>query len=357
LAASFTQLLLSRVVVAVGEAGCVPPAHSLIADYFNRTERPRAVAVYMSGGAVSSFVTNFLAGWLIQLWGWRPMFVMIGLPGLVPAALAWFTLKEPRRDLSAVGAPSAMTLDHARPAADGRIRMREVLVTLWGNHTFRRLLLVFSAMSFFGSGILQWQPAFFMRSYGMKSGELGMWFAVIYGLGGIFGTFWGGTLATSFAANKESLQLKSMAVVTAVLAFASCAIYLSPNHYLAFGFMALTAVGACLTISPTLAMIQTLVPPQMRATSIAGLYLFANLIGTGLGPLASGALSDAFRPWAGDESLRYALLVLCPGYLWGAWHLWKASGTVDTDLVNAQGQRGPVAGSEDFLAGTSAKRA
>jgi hypothetical protein len=60
--------------------------------------------------------------------------------------------------------------------------------------------------------------------------------------------------------------------------------------------------------------------------------LFANLIGMGLGPLAAGALSDALRPLFGEESLRYALLALCPGYLWAGWHLWQASKTVASDL-------------------------
>jgi hypothetical protein len=52
----------------------------------------------------------------------------------------------------------------------------------------------------------------------------------------------------------------------------------------------------------------------------------------GLGPLVAGALSDAFRQWAGEDSLRYALLTLCPGYLWSGWHLWRASTTVERDL-------------------------
>jgi len=79
--------------------------------------------------------------------------------------------------------------------------------------------------------------------------------------------------------------------------------------------------------------IQTLVPESMRAVSFALVYLFANLIGMGLGPLAAGALSDALRPWVGEESLRYALLILAPGYLVCAWHAWRASKTVARDLA------------------------
>src|SRR5688572_19698438 len=69
LAGNFVQLLLIRIGVAVGEAGCIPPAHSLIADYFTRAERPRAVAIYMLGGSLSVVVGFFVAGWLNELYG------------------------------------------------------------------------------------------------------------------------------------------------------------------------------------------------------------------------------------------------------------------------------------------------
>jgi hypothetical protein len=56
----------------------------------------------------------------------------------------------------------------------------------------------------------------------------------------------------------------------------------------------------------------------------------------GLGPLVVGALSDALNTLAGQESLRYALMALSPGYWWGGWHLWQASKTVFRDLEAAQ---------------------
>jgi MFS family permease len=98
----------------------------------------------------------------------------------------------------------------------------------------------------------------------------------------------------------------------------------------------LATVGGATVLGPLFATVQTLVPERMRAMAIALIYLVSNLIGMGLGPLAAGAMSDAFRPWAGENSLRFALLALCPGYLWGAWHLWRASTTVAYDLAPVQ---------------------
>lgn len=326
LAGSFMQLLLIRVGVAVGEAGCMPPAHSLIADSFTRAERPRAVAIYMLGGPLSFVLGYFLAGWLNQFYGWRVTFIVLGLPGIALAVLARLILREPRitQPITATVAPAAAVLPP--------VSLMDVCTTLWASRTFRHLLLAFAIMSFFGWGVTQWKPAFFMRSFGLGTGELGTWFAVIYGLGGLLGTYLGGAWASRYAANDERLQLKVTAVSYSSFALISAAMYLSPNKYMAFGLLALATVGSNLISGPLFATIQTVVPARMRAMSIALIYLFANLIGMGLGPLASGVLSDVLRPHFGEESLRYALLMLCPGYLWAGWHLWRSSKSVTDDI-------------------------
>src|SRR5579871_2277277 len=69
IAGNFFQLLAIRVAVAVGEAGAIPPAQSLIADTFSRAERPRAVGIYMLGTPLGAVIGNFVAGWLNQLYG------------------------------------------------------------------------------------------------------------------------------------------------------------------------------------------------------------------------------------------------------------------------------------------------
>jgi hypothetical protein len=60
------------------------------------------------------------------------------------------------------------------------------------------------------------------------------------------------------------------------------------------------------------------------------------LLGNGLGPLATGILSDGLRARLGEESLRYALLVLSLGFLWAAFHLGRASMSVTHDLAATQ---------------------
>lgn len=333
-ATSFVQVLLIRVAAAVGEAGCQPSAHSLIADYFSRDERPRAVSRYMLGIPLALTGGFFAAGWLNEIWGWRVTFVVLGLPGLLIAALAAMTLREPRRSRTTVGIAESSTEQRAHSGGSG---LKEVFITLWRISAFRHLLICHSVWYFFSAGILQWQPAFFVRSHHLGTGEIGMWFAVIYGVGCGLGTYLGGEWAARYAARNERLQLQACALGFATYALLYVCAFMAPSHYLAVAALALGNLGGSMALGPILATVQTLVPAPMRAQSIALVYLFANLIGVGLGPLATGALSDALEPQFGAESLRYALVLVSPGYIWAAWHLWRASQTIMRDLPPIQG--------------------
>src|SRR5579862_3193111 len=255
-AGSFVQFLLIRIGVAVGEAGCVPAAQSLIAEAFDRAERPRAVARYMLGIPLSAVIGYLVVGWINQLFGWRATFALLGLPGLGLAAITWFTLREPRR--SQIQSPRSKS-----ELAAINVTARDVFLVLWRNMTFRHLLFCFAVSAFFSSGIGKWQPAFFIRSYGLHTGEVGTWFAAVQGSAGLLGTVLGGELATRYAASNERLQLKAIANVYCCLAIVWSFIYISPNYYLAFACMGIAAFGGSAALGPLFAIIQTVVPEQM----------------------------------------------------------------------------------------------
>ena len=112
-----------------------------------------------------------LGGWLIEDYGWRMTFVLLGLPGLLVALLIKKTLKEPRG--------SDKQLATAQPPD-----FVSVLNILWHKTTFRQMLLAFCVLYFFAMGTSQWLATFFIRSHNMGSAELGVWLA------GIWGVFW-----------------------------------------------------------------------------------------------------------------------------------------------------------------------
>jgi len=142
---SYVQLLLVRVGIAVGEAGCIPPAHSLIADYFTRSERPRAVARYMLAGPLAVIVGYLATGWISELFGWRAAFMIIGMPGLVLSGIAYLTMREPRLS-------NDRLLCRTTVCVEPEPTVREVCSTLWRIAAFRHLLVCFSVWYSLGTG-------------------------------------------------------------------------------------------------------------------------------------------------------------------------------------------------------------
>ena len=113
--------------------------------------------------------------------------------------------------------------------------------------------------------------------------------------------------------------------------------YLSTNKYLALLFVSIV-VGILLPMinATVYSSIQNLVEVRMRAVALAFIFMLANLIGMGLGPVAIGIISDALPSSLGQESLRYALLLFSPGYLWAAFHAWKAANTIEEEIRSVE---------------------
>ena len=96
-AQNFTQLVACRIGVGVGEAGCTPPAHSLIVDYVPKEKRASALAFYSMGTPLGGLVGMIMGGLVADAYGWRAAFLMAGVPGILFALLVLTTLEEPRR--------------------------------------------------------------------------------------------------------------------------------------------------------------------------------------------------------------------------------------------------------------------
>jgi MFS family permease len=92
-------------------------------------------------------------------------------------------------------------------------------------------------------------------------------------------------------------------------------------------------------VGPTFALLQRLVPDQMRATALATVMLVCNLVGMGLGPQIVGSLSDWLAPLTGQQSLRFALLIVSCCAMWAAYHFWQAGNTARDDLRAGNGIR------------------
>jgi MFS family permease len=320
---SFAQLALARIAAAVGEAGCKPPTYSLVGDYFPKpADRTRAMSIYWLGGPIAALISFVVGGWFNELYGWRLTFFLMGIPGLLLAVLVRLTIVEPRTLAGAAQTSRAQLLP-----------MRAVLGILWRQRSGRHLSIGLILLYTMGYGLGPWYAAFMIRSHGMGTAELGVWLGLIMGFAGIAGVLLGGYVASRWFADNERLQLRMTVVSVASLVPCFVAFLTLPDGYQALAAFVPLATVLNFFYAPTYALMQRLVADEMRATALALVMLFANLVGMGIGPQVVGILSDLLKPDFGADSLRYAMLAVSFVAFWSAYHFWQASRSVRMDLL------------------------
>jgi predicted MFS family arabinose efflux permease len=319
---SYTQLLLARVGVGVGEAGGSPPAHSMISDIFPPERRAGALSFYSMGVNIGILFGFLLGGWLNEFFNWRIAFVVVGLPGVLIALLVRFTLHEPIRGMA-----------DQRTAAAKAEPLRVVLALLWQRVSFRHMALAAAANAFAVYSMNSWTASYMIRSFGLSSGEVGSWLALILGAGGAAGLLSGGLLAQRLARRDVRWYNWVPAIAAIITVPFAAATFVADTAATALVCFIVPGFLATVYLGNTLAMVHGLVGLRMRAVASAILFFVLNIIGLGIGPWSVGLLSDYLLPGLGVESLRYALLYLVPAAsLWSAFHFLRASMYLRADL-------------------------
>lgn len=322
LAQNFGQLLLARVGVGVGEAGCTPAAHSLIADSVPPERRASALAFYALGIPIGSLLGMLIGGILADTIGWRKAFLFVGTPGLLLAIVVMLLLRDPRRK---------RVLDARKPVVPV-LGMGAAIKSLLLSRTYVLLLAAGSAASFLSYGKGTWTTIFFQRTHGLSASEVGFWFGIGGGIAGIAGTILGGWLADRFGRTDRRHVMTAPAIGMAIAAPMAYAAYFMTDWRLALLLLLLPTLLNSLYYGPTYSSAQGLVPLQARAMASAALLFCQNLIGLGLGPLFFGMLSDWFKPMAGEESVRWVLYGAAWLGLIPAFFFWRCSLRLNADL-------------------------
>lgn len=339
-AGNFWQLIIYRIGVGVGEAGCTPPAHSLIADYAPKEKRASALAFYSMGTPIGGLLGLVMGGLVADAYGWRMAFLVAGAPGLIFAALAFFTLKEPRRLLSA----HAEQVRAASTATFG-----QTVAYLAKRPTFWFIAFAAAIKAFIGYGHAPFTASFFLRNhstevaalaadFGLKSvGFLGLALGLISGTAGAIGSYVGGMIADRFGKN----DLRAYMIAPAVASLITIPVYITAvsidSAAIALFILAINAFLGTLWYGPVYGTGQSVVPPHMRATAAAILLFIINLIGLGLGPLAVGLLSDFLNKGMGlgaAEGVRWALIISTLFGLVAFACFWMARRTIREDTVS-----------------------
>jgi MFS family permease len=339
MAQNFIQLVLARVGVGIGEAGCTPPAHSLIIDYAPKQKRGSALAMYGMGAPLGGLLGMAFGGLIADAYGWRMAFFVAGAPGIFIAILTYFTLKDPR---------TAQRLKDARDKVQQKgVTIRETISVLAKRPSYYWCSAGITIKAFISVGYALFLASFFLRNHpaevtqfaaaiGLESmGFLGLTIGVMSGGFGALGMWLGGQLSDRFG--KRDARWNMYICIVAALAFIPpfIAAMLAPSLGLALVALAVTAMLSNLHYGPSISSMLSVAPPNMRAPASAIQLFIANLVSLGLGPLAVGLLSDTLAVSMGAaEGLRWALICTSSLGILAAISFWIASRTLRQDLVH-----------------------
>lgn len=295
MANNFVHLMLARIGVGIGEAGCSPPAHSIISDYFPAKKRATALSIYSTGIYIGIIVGYIVGGLIAKAYGWRVAFYAIGIPGVLFAGFLYFAVKEPIK-----GQMDTADLKAENPS------LREVISTLLKKKTFTFIALAAGFQAFGNYGVGNFLPSFLQRVHNLDIATASIVLGLSTGIGGGVGTFMGGYLADRFRERDMRWYLWVPILAGFLGILVNVVMFFSSNLAMVLTATFLSGALTAVYLGPAIAVSHSLVNAKMRAFTSAILFFVLNLIGLGFGPLVIGMVSDALIPQFGDLSLRWA---------------------------------------------------
>ncbi|GAA2567038.1 spinster family MFS transporter [Mycolicibacterium diernhoferi] len=290
------QLALTRVGVAVGEAGSSPAAHAYVARNFVPERRSAPLAVITMSIPLASAASLLGGGLLAESLGWRMAFVVMGGISVLLAPLVLWVVGS-RQTL-----PAPPQQERATPVNWWDLLRKPSFLAMVGGTAL---------ISAAGYSLTTFAPAFLMRTRGMSLGEVGIEYGLATGLTGILGLLIVGRIADRLAARDPRWLLWIVVVLTAILLPASALAFVVESQVLCVWLLALGYVIGTAYLAPSIAAIQRLVPPEQRATASA-IFLFFNATLGSIGPFLTGVISDSLTAELGPQALGRALLILVP---------------------------------------------
>lgn len=310
---SFVQLFGVRAVLGIGEAGYAPASLSLLGDFFPRAQRGRILSYWSSGTLLGAAIGFTFGGLIADTLGWRFAFLMVGVPGLIAAFLAWRIL-EPIRGAYDVGDESAKDSGEmsTEPAELGqgvisndfwkRVGSLRRIPTYW-------VLVGALVFSFFTiGGTSFWLPSYIVDAFKLSVGQAGLISGAVLVSTGLVGTVSGGWLA-DFAQRRRP-EGRLMVATLGLLVGAPLVLLALLIHTLALfiGVFVVAAIALNFCTGPLNAVIQDVITPEVRATALGLSLLLAHLLGDAAAPTVIGAIAN-------NLSLGLALTLTAPTFL------------------------------------------
>jgi predicted MFS family arabinose efflux permease len=321
-AKNFPQLFLARTAIGIGEAGYAPGGTAMISALFPEKKRSLIVGIWNASIPLGSALGIALGGLIATRYGWRHAFGIVALPGLLIALLFFFV-----KDYRTV----ELVKSEKRPDQTGppkRMTAPEIVREFTRTPSLYLTFFAFSGNTFLTTALMSWLPSYFNRVQGLPMDKASLKSSLIM-LMAIFGSPLGGYLADRWLKKKANARLLFSALsstVTGIIFIVGFYFLQGPVQFTLFLAGGTTAIAFA---SSAIAVTQDVVHPGLRATAYSLCVIIMHLLGSALGPLVVGMLSDRY-------GIQTALALLPLAALWAGLLFFIGSFFYEKDLAKVE---------------------
>ena len=297
-AANVTHLIITRFLMAVGESCGVAPSNAMLSDIFSRKSLTIAIAIFTCASSIAAIVYSPAAGWLADNYGWRSVFLIAGVPGMLLALVFLFTVREPARG-GAEASPDA-----------GRAGILETFRFLAGSPAFWCMTAGSALLGGYLYGMTSFGSIFLVRVHRFDITFIGAVASPIRGLVSAGGILIGGWIASRLSVKSERWRCYTPAIACLLLLPSEVIFIFADPFWLWMVGLVTSSLFGIMNQPAVYAALMTVAKPRMRTTAVSINLLGATFIGQLIGSILIGAVSDALKPAYGDLAIRYSLVVL-----------------------------------------------
>jgi predicted MFS family arabinose efflux permease len=318
LTGNFTQLLLARLLIGVGEAGYAPGGTAMIAGLYPQEKRARMMGLWNASIPLGTAIGVALGGFIAAELGWKHAFGIVSLPGLIVAVLFFFIKDYKTVDLSM----------HQDLPNKSRMKTGDIL-----NEFIRKPSLIYTyfgiaSVAFVTTSMITWFPRYLQVTLSISERAAGMKASMVMVLA-IIGAPLGGYLADRWRRYRIQARLLFPSLTTAISAVILFIAFNFLSGTIQYIFFLLFGIIVTAFISAAAAVTQDVVHFGLRAVSYSLAVLIQNLLGSSLAPIVIGSLYDA-------SDIKTAMSILPAILLLGSYLFYRASRHYETDIQKVE---------------------
>lgn len=302
MAVGFWSLFLARVGVGIGEAGGLPPSHSIISDYFKKAELGKALGLYSIGAPLGVIGGHQLGARLVETFGWRTAFIALGIPGILFGLLLFLTVKEPfRQSISKARASDTSIFGTIKLL----LKNKAYLGAIFGHAS--AMVIMYSLFVFIFPVV--------ERSFDVPKVTIANYTAIAMIVSSI--SMFGGGAISDFLSKRNPQWIGWSGAIWMVIAaplFLSM-LLVAPTAEWMLAFYGAFLLVFNLHFAPVFQTIQSVVAPNQKALATSVCLFIVNILGYAILPPLVGLLSDSVFADAGQRSLSYALAILSVSFV------------------------------------------